>query len=161
MCPLEAALEIQTKFSSFGDYWLPLLNGVGPTGAYVASLLPERRVGFMNGVHRRTQQGWSVLSTVFAIVIFGGLVWVVTAPERTASRVTIGMSREEAISAVGSAPKWEGGALAICQDNGWEGCVEAKQSGAVSYLMWHTFIDSDLILGICGNGRVCFKGQRG
>ena len=72
----------------------------------------------------------------------------------------LGTSREEAISAAGSAPKWEGKTPAICQDNGWQHCVDAKQSGAVSYLMWHTFIDSDLILGVCANGRVCFEGQR-
>lgn len=114
----------------------------------------------MNGVRRRAQHGWSVMSTVLAIAILGGLVWVVSSPERTAIRVTLGMSREEAISAVGSAPKWEGRALAVCQDNSWERCVEAKKSGAASYLMWHTFIDADLIVGVCANGRVCFKGQR-
>ena len=49
----ETALEIPTKFSSFDDYWLPLLNGVGPTGAYVTSLLHERRDALREALRKR------------------------------------------------------------------------------------------------------------
>ncbi len=34
-------LEIAMDFSSFDDYWLPYLGGVGPPGAYVKQLSPE------------------------------------------------------------------------------------------------------------------------
>jgi hypothetical protein len=40
--PLEAvaseALTIETRFSSFDDYWLPFLEKQGPAGVYVAGL---------------------------------------------------------------------------------------------------------------------------
>jgi hypothetical protein len=37
------AIEIQTQFASFDDYWLPLLGGTGPAPSYVASLDAHRR----------------------------------------------------------------------------------------------------------------------
>jgi len=37
------AIDIPTKFSSFDDYWQPLLAGTGPAAAYVASLDESRR----------------------------------------------------------------------------------------------------------------------
>ena len=39
----ETELEISMDFSSFEDYWAPLEKGVGPQGAYLAALAPERR----------------------------------------------------------------------------------------------------------------------
>jgi SAM-dependent methyltransferase len=39
----EGALEIRMDFASFDDYWRPQDNGVGPIGAYLATLPPERR----------------------------------------------------------------------------------------------------------------------
>ncbi|MFO1362525.1 MAG: class I SAM-dependent methyltransferase [Burkholderiales bacterium] len=39
----ETALEIQTDFASFDDYWQPYLRGVAPPGVYVASLAAEPR----------------------------------------------------------------------------------------------------------------------
>ena len=39
----ERALEISMDFGSFEDYWAPLEKGVGPQGAYLLSLAPERR----------------------------------------------------------------------------------------------------------------------
>ena len=39
----ERAIVIDTAFGSFDDYWGPFLAGVGPGGAYVASLSEERR----------------------------------------------------------------------------------------------------------------------
>jgi SAM-dependent methyltransferase len=38
----EEAVVIEQAFSSFDDYWQPFLAGVGPGGAYVASLSKER-----------------------------------------------------------------------------------------------------------------------
>jgi SAM-dependent methyltransferase len=37
------ALQIEQAFASFRDYWEPFLRGIGPGGAYVASLAEERR----------------------------------------------------------------------------------------------------------------------
>lgn len=39
----ERGVVIETAFASFDDYWDPFLAGVGPGGAYVASLSEERR----------------------------------------------------------------------------------------------------------------------
>ena len=39
----ERPLVIDQAFGSFDDYWGPFLTGVGPGGAYVASLTDERR----------------------------------------------------------------------------------------------------------------------
>ena len=39
----ERAIVIDTAFASFDDYWDPFLAGVGPGGAYVASLSEDRR----------------------------------------------------------------------------------------------------------------------
>jgi SAM-dependent methyltransferase len=39
----ETAIEIRMDFTSFDDYWLPYLEGVGPTGVYVAGLSLEGR----------------------------------------------------------------------------------------------------------------------
>jgi hypothetical protein len=36
-------LVIEQAFTSFDDYWGPFLHGVGPGGAYVASLAAEPR----------------------------------------------------------------------------------------------------------------------
>ena len=40
---VDEALVIETRFSSFDDYWLPFLARQGPAGAYVASLTPDER----------------------------------------------------------------------------------------------------------------------
>ncbi len=39
----EGSLEITMDFASFDDYWRPQDNGVGPIGAYLAAMPPERR----------------------------------------------------------------------------------------------------------------------
>jgi SAM-dependent methyltransferase len=36
-------LTVQAGYASFGDWWEPFTLGVGPAGAYVASLAPDRR----------------------------------------------------------------------------------------------------------------------
>jgi SAM-dependent methyltransferase len=36
-------LTVQASYASFGDWWEPFTLGVGPAGAYVASLAPDRR----------------------------------------------------------------------------------------------------------------------
>jgi len=39
----ETFLSISQEFSSFEDYWLPFLTGVGPSGSYVSALAPEHQ----------------------------------------------------------------------------------------------------------------------
>ena len=36
-------LTVRARYASFGEWWEPLTLGVGPAGAYVASLTPRRR----------------------------------------------------------------------------------------------------------------------
>lgn len=37
------ALEIETRFQDFDDYWMPFVGGPGPAPGYLASLAPEER----------------------------------------------------------------------------------------------------------------------
>lgn len=49
----ETTLNFRTEFDSFEDYWLPFLEGVGPTGAYVANLPGEKRDALRDALRRR------------------------------------------------------------------------------------------------------------
>ncbi len=40
---VESALEVNRSFAGFDDWWEPFTRGVGPGGAYVASLTPSRQ----------------------------------------------------------------------------------------------------------------------
>lgn len=42
-CVVEEGLTIETRFSSFDDYWIPFTLKQGPAGAYVAELAPAER----------------------------------------------------------------------------------------------------------------------
>jgi SAM-dependent methyltransferase len=53
----EVMLEIQTDFESFDDYWLPYLDGVGPTGGYVAGLPEDRRNDLATALRNRLLAG--------------------------------------------------------------------------------------------------------
>lgn len=53
----EAALQIRTEFTSFDDYWLPLLGGVGPAGSYVAGLAPQCREALREALLTRLAGG--------------------------------------------------------------------------------------------------------
>ncbi len=80
----EALLTIDLRFASFEDYWLPFLDGLGPAGAYAASLSVvdradlEKRLRHRLGRERRdgsmTLQGraWIVQGTVPAGLSIGG-----------------------------------------------------------------------------------------
>jgi SAM-dependent methyltransferase len=49
----EAAITIQTSFSSFEDYWSPFLEGEGAAGGYVATLAPDERDALRLRLRRR------------------------------------------------------------------------------------------------------------
>ena len=53
----EEALIVEQVFSSFDDYWRPFLTGVGPGGAYVASLAEERRARLAARLRERLHEG--------------------------------------------------------------------------------------------------------
>ncbi len=64
----EGALVVSAEYSSFADLWEPLESGVGPSGAYVASLDTEgraalreevrSRLGSPTGLFRLTARAW-------------------------------------------------------------------------------------------------------
>jgi hypothetical protein len=45
-------LVVEAGYTGFDDLWRPLESGVGPSGAYVASLAPERRKGLRDELRR-------------------------------------------------------------------------------------------------------------
>jgi hypothetical protein len=47
-------IEISTAFTSFDDFWQPLLGGTGPAPSYVASLDADRRAVLA----RRLEEPW-------------------------------------------------------------------------------------------------------
>ena len=49
----ETVLEFDTNFSSFDDYWLPFLAGVGPPGVYVTRLPADRRDALREALRKR------------------------------------------------------------------------------------------------------------
>jgi len=49
----ETALTIETRFSSFEDYWSPFLQQQGPAGAHVGTLSPEEREQLASKVRQR------------------------------------------------------------------------------------------------------------
>ena len=45
------AIEIQTRFKDFDDYWSPFLGGQGPAPSYAMSLSEERRAALREKIH--------------------------------------------------------------------------------------------------------------
>jgi SAM-dependent methyltransferase len=55
----ETAIDIRMDFTSFDDYWLPYLEGVGPTGVYVAGLSHDIRDALRERLRNRVLSGQS------------------------------------------------------------------------------------------------------
>ena len=51
------AVEIETRFAGFDDYWEPFLRGTGPAPAFVASLEPPARDALRERLRRRLRPG--------------------------------------------------------------------------------------------------------
>ena len=51
------AAVVTADYDDFADLWQPLEAGVGPSGAYVASLAPEPRAALMQELRRRLGVG--------------------------------------------------------------------------------------------------------
>jgi SAM-dependent methyltransferase len=47
------ALVVEASYMDFDDYWVPFTAGVGPAGAYTASLDPDRRAALREECRRR------------------------------------------------------------------------------------------------------------
>jgi hypothetical protein len=47
------AVEIETRFADFDDYWAPFLRGTGPAPAFVAALEPSARDDLRERLRRR------------------------------------------------------------------------------------------------------------
>jgi hypothetical protein len=45
------AIDIQTRFKDFDDYWSPFLGGQGPAPTYAMSLSEERRAALREKIH--------------------------------------------------------------------------------------------------------------
>jgi hypothetical protein len=50
---VEEAISVETRFSSFDDYWLPFLEQQGPAGAYVAALSAATREQLRDRLRQR------------------------------------------------------------------------------------------------------------
>jgi SAM-dependent methyltransferase len=48
-----APLDVAVEYADFDDYWLPFESGVGPAGAYCASLAPRQREALREECRRR------------------------------------------------------------------------------------------------------------
>lgn len=53
----ETSIDIRMDFTSFDDYWLPYLEGVGPTGVYVAGLSNDGRDALRERLRSRVLGG--------------------------------------------------------------------------------------------------------
>ena len=53
----EGLADVPQRFSSFEDYWSPLLGGVGPAGAYVGALDDDSREALRAELERRLGSG--------------------------------------------------------------------------------------------------------
>ena len=49
----EGALDVQTEYASFADFWEPFTLGVGPAGAYCVALAPERQAALRDELRGR------------------------------------------------------------------------------------------------------------
>lgn len=49
----ETDFRMTMRFSSFDDYWSPILEGVGPTGSYVAKLPAPAKLALKNALRKR------------------------------------------------------------------------------------------------------------
>jgi hypothetical protein len=50
-------IEIPTPFTSFDDYWRPMLGGTGPAPAYVSALDADRRTALARALDEVLQRG--------------------------------------------------------------------------------------------------------
>ncbi len=65
-------LTVQAGYASFGDWWEPFTLGVGPAGAYVTSLAPDRRAALREHCRHLLPAGpFEISATAWAAVSRG------------------------------------------------------------------------------------------
>ena len=47
------ALDVETTYADFDEFWNPFVTGIGPAGDYVASLDPDRRASFREALREQ------------------------------------------------------------------------------------------------------------
>ncbi len=57
-------LTVRVRHASFDDWWQPFTLGVGPAGAYVASLAPDRRAALREQCRRLLPAGAVAITAV-------------------------------------------------------------------------------------------------
>ena len=63
-----AALTVRGRYASFEQWWEPFTLGVGPAGAYVAALAPDRRAELRDRARRLLPEGpVEISATVWAV----------------------------------------------------------------------------------------------
>jgi hypothetical protein len=67
--PQASTLTVRVRQASFGQWWEPFTLGVGPAGAYLASLAPDRRAALREHCQRLLPAGpFEVSATAWAAV---------------------------------------------------------------------------------------------
>jgi hypothetical protein len=107
------------------------------------------------------QRGWGRIETVIIAVSLAGFAWLFLWPDESFNDVKIGMSRAEAVAAIGIPPRKEDKMLAFCPEGATavRDCDEIRKSGAVYFLLWKVGIGSWMVVGLDRNDRVCFHGR--
>jgi len=62
-------LTVRVRHASFGHWWEPFTLGVGPAGAYVASLAPDRRAGLREQCRRLLPAGPGEISATAWVAV--------------------------------------------------------------------------------------------
>lgn len=108
-----------------------------------------------------TQKGWGRIETVILAISVAGLAWLFLWPVDTFSQVKIGMSRTEAIAAVGLSPRREDKALPFCREGAtlYRECEDIRKSGAVYFLLWKVGIGSWMVIGLDAGDKVCYHAR--
>ena len=92
---------------------------------------------------------------VFALVLHSAVIY----PMYLESQARIGMDKKEVISNFDGKKYQLSETLPICDSNAWYGdCEGAKNSQSVEYLTVKTGIDTWLVVGFDGAGKVSFVG---
>ncbi|MCK5382990.1 MAG: hypothetical protein KAJ65_04445 [Gammaproteobacteria bacterium] len=93
---------------------------------------------------------------IFALAIFVAVAVSLFQQSQDKNSIENGMTRVEVIAELGE-PRLELEELGFCTDDAWLGdCEAARQSGAVTYLLWKYGIDTYFVIGLDEENRVVF-----
>lgn len=101
------------------------------------------------------------IAIAFVLYVVGSVVMSIIEPMGLADKVKAGMSREEAIKAIGQSPMQELTEFAPCQgkEKHWTGnCANLLASGSKTFLVWKFGVDTALVVGLDASAKVVFSG---